>query len=955
MTMQSDATTSLPERYRLPLLLTLISAGLVGNYFNFPLFLNIDFIFGSIFALLALQFFGLGRGIVAAALIASYTYLLWNEPYAFIIMTVEVAVVGWLMTRRKVGMVLADTLYWLLVGLPLGFLFYRLVLDIPLSSSSIIMIKQAVNGITNATVARLIFTGIALRSRSLLTSYKDIVYNLLAFFTLSPTLIMLAVNSRSDFNAADHKIREKLGQESQHIAQRMENQGVLTPEQVRKQLTTSAHDNSLLYTLIDSSGNVIMSNRSDQKSMAPFSRGSGTLTGIDQTVNLWIPALSPHTSVSEKWQKSYYVTETVLGVQAAWKLILEQPVAPFQKELYDTYTGKLTLLFLILLGALVLAEFLCRRIVDSLEQLRKLTYQLPIRLAQGDAETIWPESGIEEANHLINNFRDMTHALSGQFHEVRQINEILEQRVEERTTELRESENRLATIFDTTKIHLWAFDGTSYTYTNKQWFDYTGQNPDVSPTTERWISVVHPDDLDTALSIWQTNWEAKTEHDNYFRLRRHDGVYRDFLCHVAPITDEHGIFRYFIGFNLDITERKQTEDELRLANGAAESANHAKSQFLANMSHEIRTPMNGVLGMTQILAMTDLTPEQREYVDALKLSGKNLMLLINDILDLSKIEAGKVLLEVADFSLQQSIKNVALMQNSIILAKGLSLEVDLDDNIPPIVKGDQLRVKQILLNLLGNAIKFTAHGSIKVTARLLESNETSILVQIAVCDSGIGISAEAHETIFKPFVQEDGSTTRKYGGTGLGLTITRRLVELMGGCISVVSTQGTGSCFSVDLPFTVSQQAIMEHHSNTPEEIMRDAPPLQILFAEDDPVNITFGKILLQKLGHDVTVVTNGAACLDALEAERFDLVLMDIQMPVMNGEQTLRAIRKNESQTSLHQPIIALTAHSMRGDKDRYLQVGFDGYLSKPLAINELVSEMARVVGEARSATGEQ
>ncbi len=222
MTSTPSTASSAPDKFSIPLFLALIAAGLAGNYFKFPIFLNVDFLFGSIFAMLALQFFGLGRGILAAAIIAGYTYILWNHPYAIIIMTAEVAVVGWLMGRRKMGMVLADTLYWLIIGMPLVYLFYHVVMHLPSSNSSIVIVKHAINGIANALVARLIFTGYTLRSRSSLMSYREIVYNLLAFFVLCPALIMLAVESRTDFNETDRHIRASLIQNSQRADQRLE-------------------------------------------------------------------------------------------------------------------------------------------------------------------------------------------------------------------------------------------------------------------------------------------------------------------------------------------------------------------------------------------------------------------------------------------------------------------------------------------------------------------------------------------------------------------------------------------------------------------------------------------------------------------------------------------------------------------------------------------------------------
>jgi PAS domain S-box-containing protein len=596
-------------------------------------------------------------------------------------------------------------------------------------------------------------------------------------------------------------------------------------------------------------------------------------------------------------------------VRGALEVIL--PVSQWQSATTDVLTRTFAVLLVALLGGLMLVWLSVRRIRSSLMVTRDLSEQR--------------KDAIQRLNQEISD------------------RQLVEQ-------ELRLSESKLNSIFTSVPEAIVVSDAKGLIVqcnaATAEIFGYTlqellGQN--ISTLMQPQERSAHDGYLD---AYAQTGRKRLMNQPRVVQGMRKEGTLFPVRVTISEtrVDDVH----FYIGVMQDFTAIQHAQDLLVDAKNKAEQANRMRGEFLANMSHEIRTPMNGILGMTELAMTTEDNHVQKEYLSLARDSASHLLNIINQILDFSKIEAGALELEQLTVCPAQLIRHTARSLEQLAQAKGVRLRVENDPSLPELVWMDPVRMRQVLTNLIGNAIKFTDEGQVTIRSKVSPTAQEGVVdIDVSVIDTGIGFDNARKDALFSPFTQADGSITRSYGGTGLGLAITRSLMQLMGGDISAHSEPGQGACFTIRFPAksvsaaTVQEGAVSAAALDSEETTIR---PLSVLLVEDHEINRKLAQIMLQRMGHHFVLANDGQQALNCLEKETFDLVLLDVMMPVMDGMTALKTWREREAERQLPRTtVLMVTAHAMTGDRERFIAAGADGYVSKPMSEAALRKEINR------------
>jgi PAS domain S-box-containing protein len=714
--------------------------------------------------------------------------------------------------------------------------------------------------------------------------------------------------------------------------------------------------------VLNTASEVLIGVGSDRGEYANLSALANTKTPLYQDENvlvLYEPIVATQIQMDELDQGN---APTPAAATPLGAVIIEISKLRLTNQKHEILLINLLATLLVLMVTLMVTLWAARRVTRPILDMNRAIRHI----GEGNLDTrIFPQPKVRELNQLSSGINQMAEQLQ-------QERSTLELRIAEATRELREKNeearqtneekaqlneklgltlNALEAIIEANPDILYVFNikGELIKWNSnfEKFCGLTSAQMMLREAAEFVYEEDRPKDIKDVMELFKTGLEI--------RLIRHDGVLVPFLCNGAALKNPSGEIIGFTGTGRDITERKQAEiallqheRELQVAKERAEAANLAKSEFIANMSHEIRTPMNSVLGMAQLALNGQTDPKQRDYLEKIQLSGEHLLGIIDNILDFSKIDAGKLDLETTDFDLNAVRHNLVNLVAWKAAEKNIRLIFDFEPSIAHGLRGDPLRLSQVLINFINNAIKFTEQGEIVVRARTVEESENEILLRFEVHDTGIGMTREEMAKLFQTFQQADSSISRKYGGSGLGLAISRRLAVLMGGEVGVESTLGKGSLFwftsrlgktsELELSLPKPEYGELERSMQAAKAAING---VHILLAEDNPFNQQVAVRFLQDAGAIVSVAGNGEEALDLLRRQHFDCVLMDVQMPVMDGFEATRQICADPALAGI--PIIAMTANASKGDRESCFAAGMDDFIGKPFKLHTLYATLAK------------
>jgi PAS domain S-box-containing protein len=641
----------------------------------------------------------------------------------------------------------------------------------------------------------------------------------------------------------------------------------------------------------------------------------------------------------DKMQGVEVFCNTAIVPNVNWVVRVVQPVAEALETVIKIRNIILTGMIITLIFAVILLMIILKILLTPLTQLTEYSQ----KIAAGDDRILKHHKSFYEVNALTKNFNLMINALK------------------HREKKIRESESRfrIAGKVAYDLIYEWNVENDSLTWFGDIDKILGWKKGEISRDINAWLNLIHKDDMKQLENAVEVHRESTQPIEYIYRIKKSDGTWRYWDDRALPLLNEMGMPYKWIGVCTDITDKKHAEKELMAAKERAESANNSKSQFLANMSHELRTPINAMLGFSKLLQIQHIGPlntKQYEYLEYIIESSNRLLALIDDILDLSRVEAGKIEITKAVFNIEKLMKRIEITYASLITKQCLTFQVSLAPDVPKYFISDEYRIEQILKNLVSNAIKFTEQGRIDVFVNMKSDNELLFEVR----DTGIGIPIDKVNSLFDKFFQADSSYAKKFSGAGLGLAISKELVELLGGTIWLESNVGKGSAFFFTLTVDMPDADLIYSYEKACESAnlkVVSKRKLNILLAEDDPLNSKSMIHFLNKAGHVVTHAENGNEVLYFMETMTFDIILMDIQMPDLDGVETTKRIRHSDSgKLNSEIPIIALTAYAMRGDKEKFIRAGVNDYATKPVDINKLLEKVNQfVIDENRTVIDDQ